>query len=125
VNVENFTAHNERFCRSYAYSVFYISKIRPQTECVTLRHDASDVSITSKTLPLPTFYFQICPLTQPQDKRDGQKMHRRYAPNHIFKNVIICIQWRTSKLSEGGQSFFTIVWRHKSTLGEVPKARPF
>jgi len=24
-----------------------------------------------------------------------------------------------------GQSFVTIVWRHKSTLGEVPKARPF
>jgi len=25
----------------------------------------------------------------------------------------------------GGPSFVTIVWRHKSTLGEVPKARPF
>jgi len=34
-------------------------------------------------------------------------------------------QWRTQKISEGGQSFVTIVWRHKSTLGEVPKARPF
>jgi len=28
-------------------------------------------------------------------------------------------QWRTQKFSEGGQSFVTIVWRHKSTLGEV------
>jgi len=25
----------------------------------------------------------------------------------------------------GGPSFVTIVWRHKSTLGEVPKARRF
>jgi len=25
----------------------------------------------------------------------------------------------------GGESFVTIVWRHKSNLGEVPKARPF
>ena len=33
-------------------------------------------------------------------------------------------QWCTQKISEGGQSFVTIVWRHKSTLGEVPKARP-
>jgi len=29
------------------------------------------------------------------------------------------------KFPRGGQSFVTIVWRHKSTLGEVPKARPF
>jgi len=34
------------------------------------------------------------------------------------------MQWRTQEISEGGQSFVTIVWRHKSTLGEVPKARP-
>jgi len=35
------------------------------------------------------------------------------------------MQWRTQKISEGGPSFVTILWRHKSTLGEVPKARPF
>jgi len=29
------------------------------------------------------------------------------------------------KFSREGQSFVTIVWRHKSTLGEVPKAQPF
>jgi len=29
------------------------------------------------------------------------------------------------KFPRRGQSFVTIVWRHKSTLGEVPKARPF
>jgi len=29
------------------------------------------------------------------------------------------------KFPRVGQSFVTIVWRHKSTLGEVPKARPF
>ena len=34
-------------------------------------------------------------------------------------------QWRTQKISDGGASFVTIVRRHKSTLGEVPKARPF
>jgi len=34
-------------------------------------------------------------------------------------------QWRTQKISEGVQSFVTIVWCHKSTIGEVPKARPF
>jgi len=25
----------------------------------------------------------------------------------------------------GGASFVTIVWRHISTLGDVPKSRPF
>jgi len=39
-------------------------------------------------------------------------------------------QWRTQKISEGGQVSsqscdVTIVWRHKSTLGEMPKARRF
>jgi len=34
-------------------------------------------------------------------------------------------QWRTQKISKGGQSFVTIVWRHKLTVGEVPNARPF
>jgi len=39
-------------------------------------------------------------------------------------------QWRTQKIFEGGQVSsqscdVTIVWCHKSTLGEVPKARPF
>jgi len=34
-------------------------------------------------------------------------------------------QWGTQKISEGGESFVTIVSRHKSTLGEVPKTRPF
>jgi len=29
-------------------------------------------------------------------------------------------QWRGQNISEGGAKF-----RHKSTLGEVPKARPF
>jgi len=29
------------------------------------------------------------------------------------------------KLRRGEQSFVTIVWRHKSTLGEAAKARPF
>jgi len=29
------------------------------------------------------------------------------------------------KFSRGRPSFVTIVWRHKSTLVEVPKARPF
>jgi len=29
-------------------------------------------------------------------------------------------QWHRQKISEGGTSFVTIVWRHKSTLG-----RPF
>ena len=38
---------------------------------------------------------------------------------------LLYAQWRTQKISEGGQSFVTIVWRHKSTLGEVPKARSF
>ena len=33
-------------------------------------------------------------------------------------------QWRKQKISGGG-NFVAIVWRHKSTLGEVPKARPF
>jgi len=41
-----------------------------------------------------------------------------------IQNMILT-QWRTQKISEGGPSFVTIVWRHKSTLGEVPKARPF
>jgi len=38
----------------------------------------------------------------------------------VYKNC----QRRTHKISEGRQSFVTLVWRHKSTLGEVPKAWP-
>jgi len=38
-------------------------------------------------------------------------------------NTIISLQWRTQKISGGGQSFVTIAWRHKSTLEEVPKTR--
>jgi len=38
--------------------------------------------------------------------------------------LTVCGQWRRQKISEGGQSFITIVWRHESTLGEVPKACP-
>jgi len=34
-------------------------------------------------------------------------------------------QWRTQNISEGRSSFVTIVWHHKSTLGEMSKARPF
>jgi len=37
---------------------------------------------------------------------------------------IYCKQWRTQKISEW-EARFTMVWRHKSTFGEVPKARLF